>query len=161
MARLERDPCAMTTPIRAWLYSVVTCVGVVAAVVAVLQLRTGRFEHALHNVADVTAGAAVAYALFAAFILVPVCFPIERTPRIAGTRRLFVLVCVVLAPATLLALRVALTESADPQAAGTWFRYWLHHPVELVLGGSPFLVPGAVFGASWRARTTRSRSGRG
>lgn len=49
----------MATIIRAWVYSVLTCIGVIAVFASIMQALTGRWEHAWHNVTDVTAASAV------------------------------------------------------------------------------------------------------
>ena len=146
----------MRTFIRPWLYSVVTCVGGVAAAVAVMQAQTGRWEHAMHNVADITAGVALLFALVATFILAPVCLLLGRVLRLAAGPRVLALVCLTIAPVTCVAFRIALAESSDPQTGWAWLQYWVHHPIELTLGGSPFLLPGAVFGLSWSAHAQRA-----
>jgi len=39
----------MATIIRAWVYSVFTCIGVLAVFASIMQALTGRWEHAWHN----------------------------------------------------------------------------------------------------------------
>ena len=73
----------MATIIRAWVYSVLTCIGVIAVFASITQALTGRWEHAWHNVTDVTAAFSVVFACVAAFVYVPSFLLLGRVPRVA------------------------------------------------------------------------------
>lgn len=139
----------MTKMIRSWFYSVLSSAAVTAAIVAMLQARTERWERGLHNVADVTVGVTVVFALLAAFILAPACLLLGRMLRGEAPRHAMAVVCVALAPFTFIVCRVVVAETGDPHTAWTWLYYWMQHSSELVLGASPFVLPGAVFGLLW------------
>jgi hypothetical protein len=105
----------MATIIRAWVYSVFTCVGVITVFASIVQALTGRWEHAWHNVTDVTAAFSVVFALLAAFVCVPSFLLIGRVPRVATERRLMASCGALVAPMAFMAFRVAFAESGDPQ----------------------------------------------
>jgi hypothetical protein len=146
----------MLTILRAWVLSVLTCAGVVAAVASIMQALTGRWEHAWHSVADITAGFTVVFAFVAALVCVPSFLLLDRVFRVATDQRLMTLVGALVAPVVLMAFRITFAESEDPQTIWGWLPYWLHHPAELVFGSLPFIAPGAIFGFTWSARNQRS-----
>lgn len=51
----------MATIIRAWVYSVFTCIGVITVFASLMQALSGRWDHAWHNVTDVTAAFSVVF----------------------------------------------------------------------------------------------------
>jgi hypothetical protein len=74
----------MATIVRTWVYSMLACIGAVAVFASVLHALTGRFEHAWHNVTDVTAAFSVVFALVAAFVLVPSFLLLGHLPAVAA-----------------------------------------------------------------------------
>jgi hypothetical protein len=146
----------MATIIRAWVYSVFTCIGVITVFASIMQALTGRWEHAWHNVTDVTAAFSVVFACVAAFVCVPSFLLIGRVPRVATDRRLMASFGALVAPMAFIAFRIAFAESEDPQTIWGWIQHWAQHPTELAVGSFPFLIPGAIFGFTWSTRNQRS-----
>jgi hypothetical protein len=146
----------MITIIRAWVYSVLTCIGVVAAFALLMQALTGRWQHAWHNVTDVTAAFSVVFACVGALVFVPAFVVLRRLPRIASDRRLMACLGALTAPTAFIAFRLTFVESADPHTTWGWIQHWGRHPSELAAGSLPFLIPGAIFGLSASTRTRRS-----
>jgi hypothetical protein len=148
----------VATIIRAWVYSILTCIGVVAVFASIMQGLTGRWEHAWHNVTDVTAAFSVVFALVAAVVCVPSFLLLGRLPRVATDRRLMASLGALAAPTAFMAFRIAFAESEDPQTILGWLEHWTHYPTELAVGSFPFLLPGAIFGLTWATRNQRSTS---
>ena len=117
----------MATIIRAWVYAVFTCIGVIAVFASIMQALTGRWEHAWHNVTDVTAAFSVVFAFVAAFVCVPSFLLLGRVCRVATDRRLMASFGALLAPAVFIAFRIAFSESEDPQTILGWIHHWVQH----------------------------------
>lgn len=146
----------MATIVRAWVYSVFTCIGVITVFASLMQALTGRWEHAWHNVTDVTAAFSVVFAFVAALVSVPLFMLIGRVPRVATDRRLMASFGALVAPIAFMAFRIAFAESEDPRTIWAWIEHWAQHPTELAVGSLPFLIPGAIFGFTWSARIQSS-----
>jgi hypothetical protein len=145
----------MAAIIRAWVYSVLACIGVVAVFASIMQALTGRWEHAWHNVTDVTAAVSLVFAIVAAFVCVPSFLLLGRVRSVATDRRLMAALGTLLAPAVFIAFRIAFSESEDPRTTWGWIQHWVQHPTELAVGSLPFLIPGAIFGFTWSIRHQR------
>jgi hypothetical protein len=142
--------------VRAWVYSVLTCIGVIAAFAVTMQAMTGRWEHAWHNITDVTSAFSVVFACAAALVFVPVFLVLRRVPRVATDRRLMACLGALAAPTAFMAFRITFAESEDPHSTWEWIQHWGHHPVGLAVGSLPFLIPGAIFGLTCSTRSRRS-----
>jgi len=83
-----------------------------------MQALTGRWEHAWHNVTDVTAAFSVVFAFVAAFVCVPSFLLLGRVPRVATDRRLMASFGALVAPTAFMAFRIAFAGRKDPRPYG-------------------------------------------
>jgi len=134
---------------RVWLTSVVACVCLFAAWVAVMQLLAGRPSHALHNMLDVSIAFGAVFAVTAAVLHVPVFMALSVLLADPLRRTAAILVGAALAPAAYLAVAWRFRESEGPQTIAALLRYWAGHVPELVIGSLPFALAGLVFGLLW------------
>jgi hypothetical protein len=138
--------------IRAWVLSVVACVGVWAAYVGAMQFVTGHTRTMWHNMFDVSLAFGSVFAVTAAVLYIPT-FSVLGTvlgPRL--TRAVAVLVGASLAPAVTVARGVVFREAGDPQTILGWVLYWVTNAVGLLVSSVPFAIGGALFGLFWTWR---------
>ena len=137
--------------VRSWIGSVLTCIGALALWVMAAQTLSGRPEHLLHNMIDVSIAFGAVFAVVAAVLHVPVFAALGRLVQGPGRRFVAFAVGMGLTPAAYIAVAMTLRESEDPGTVTGWLSYWAGHPGELAIGLLPFMLAGAVFGLLWPA----------
>jgi hypothetical protein len=135
--------------IRAWLGSVVACVVLLMAWVAVMQLLSGRMTHLVHNAVDVSIGFGGIFALTAAVVYVPTFVAVRAFLGRWPSRTTAALLGAALAPVAYLAIAWRFRESEGPQTLTALLQYWVLHLPEFAFGSLPFALAGAVFGILW------------
>ncbi|HET9383623.1 MAG TPA: hypothetical protein VFO67_00650 [Gemmatimonadales bacterium] len=133
-----------------WIVSVIVCLTSMAGSSLIATAWTGRWEHAVHNISDVTTAFTAVFAALA-FVFIPLFMVLER---VVGSSSVTtgVVVGVLLGAVGCLATAVVFAESEDPQTAWGWIQYWAARPLGFALGAAPFMVAGAVFGFVWIKR---------
>lgn len=132
---------------KSWLGSTVTCVTALAVWVASMQVMSGRTEHLMHNMIDMSLAFGAVFAIVSAVLYVPAFIVFGGLIR--GRRLAAIALGAVLAPAAYLAIAMTFRESEDPATTGSWLSYWAGHLEEIAIGLLPFVTSGAVFGLLW------------
>jgi hypothetical protein len=149
-------------PARAWAASVLTCACFLAAFTLIMHAIAGRWQHALHNVTDITVAFTAVFAFVAAVLYVPTFVLLASVLRDRLTGPLSVIAGAMLAPFVLLAVAMAFRESESPRTAWQWATYWVQNLPGVVIGLIPYAAAGAAFGFSGTRPPLRAadRSGR-
>jgi hypothetical protein len=139
--------------IRAWVLSVVACVGVWAAYVGAMQFVMGQTRTMWHSMFDVSLAFGGVFAVTAALLYIPTFSVLGGVlgPRL--TRAVAVLVGAGLAPAVTVARDLVFREAGDPQTIPGWVLYWVTNAVGLLVSSVPFAIGGALFGLFWTWRS--------
>jgi hypothetical protein len=139
--------------IRAWVLSVVACVGAWAAYVGAMQFVNGQTRTMWHNMFDVSLAFGSVFAVTAALLYIPTFSVLGGVlgPRL--TRAAAVLVGAGLAPAATVALGLVFRDAEDPQTILGWLLYWASNSVWFLVSSIPFAIAGALFGLFWTWRS--------
>jgi membrane protease YdiL (CAAX protease family) len=113
----------------------------------IMTARTGRWEHAAHNIPDVTVAFTSVFA-GVALAFIPLFLILERVFRPSGVKTA-VVAGVLLGAVGYLSIGVAFGESEDPQTVWGWVRYWAAHPRGFASSAAPFMAAGGIFGFAW------------
>src|ERR687895_336175 len=81
----------MTKVLRSCGLAVLACLAMIAVWGVVMTARSGEWEHALHNIPDLTMAFTSVFATTAVVVFIPTFLVLERLPRVAGNRRVHVL----------------------------------------------------------------------
>jgi hypothetical protein len=139
--------------IRAWVLSIVACVGAWAAYVGGMQFVNGQTRTMWHNMFDVSLAFGSVFAVTAALLYIPAFSVLGRVlgPRL--TRAAAVLVGAGLAPAATVVRGLVFREHGDPQTILGWLLYWITNSVGLLVSSVPFAIAGGLFGLFWTWRS--------
>lgn len=135
-------------PVRAWSASVFTCACFLAAFTLIMHAIAGRWQQALHNVADMTVAFTAVFAVVAAVLYVPTFILLGCVLRERLTRPVAVIGGAMLASFVLLAVAMVFREGDAPQTAWQWAMYWAQNLPGVAIGLIPYAAAGAAFGLS-------------
>ena len=133
--------------LRVWVVAVLACLGMMAVWGLIMTARTGRWQHAAHNIPDLTVAFTSVFAVVA-LAFIPLFLILERVPRLSGAKTA-VIAGVLLGAVAYLAIGMVFGESEDPQTVWGWVRYWAGRPRGFALSSAPFMAAGAIFGFVW------------
>jgi hypothetical protein len=133
--------------LRAWVVAVLICLGMMVMWGLIMTALTGRWEHAAHNIPDVTVAFTSVFAVVA-LASIPLFLIFERVLRPLGVKTA-VVAGVLVGAVGYLAIRRVFAESEDPQTIWGWVRYWAAHPLGFAASAAPFMAAGAIFGFAW------------
>jgi MFS family permease len=119
------------------------CSGIVAVWGLIMTALTGRWEHAAHNIPDVTVAFTAVFAVVA-LASIPVFLTLERVLHSSGVKTA-VIVGVLVGAAGYLARAMVFAESEDPHTIWGWIGYWATRPLGFAVS-APFMAAGAILG---------------